>query len=116
MRVAVVGPCGSGKSTVVEQLRRWGYDAFTVSQEHSIVRDLWRRRSPDALIYLHVDYHVLQARRGQNWPRPVYERQLERLDNARRHATLLIDTGRASVEETMARVVAALERAGQQPN
>lgn len=109
-RVVVVGPCGAGKSTVVEQLRRWGYDAFTVSQEHSIVPDLWRRRAPDALIYLHVEYPVLQARRGAAWPHALYERQMERLEDARRHATLVIDTGAAGINETMARVVAALEQ------
>lgn len=110
-RVAVVGPCGAGKSTVVEQLRRWGYDAFSVGQEHSIVPDLWRRRAPDALIFLHVEYPVLQDRRGTTWPHALYERQMERLEDARRHATLEIDTGTAGINETMARVVAALEHA-----
>ena len=54
MRVAVVGPCAAGKSTIVEQLIQWGYDAYVVGQEHSAVQDLWRRQSPDALIFLEV--------------------------------------------------------------
>src|SRR5919199_4351070 len=90
-RVAVVGPCASGKSTVVEQLRRWGYDAFSVGQEHSVIRTLWRRRSPDALIFLHVDFATLQARRGADLPQALYEEQLERLRDARSHATLVVD-------------------------
>src|ERR687885_272381 len=91
IRVAVVGPCASGKSTVVEQLRQWGYDAFSVGQEHSVIRTLWRRRSPDALIFLYVDFPTLQARRGANWPQALYEEQLERLRDARSHATLVVD-------------------------
>ena len=110
LRVAVVGPCASGKSTVVEQLRRWGYDAFSVSQEHSVVRDLWRRRAPEALVYLDVSYDTLTARRGRGWPRAVYEQQIARLEDARRHATIVVDTGATSVSGTLARIVAALER------
>jgi adenylate kinase family enzyme len=110
LRVAIVGTCGSGKTTVADQLREWGYDAFAVGQEHSIVSDLWRRRSPDALIVLEVDYPTLQARRGESWPRALYDEQLGRLEDARSHATVVIDTSQDSLSQTLARVLAALDR------
>lgn len=113
LRVAVVGPCAAGKSTVVEQLRRWGFDAFAVGQEHSVVRDLWRRRGPDALVYLHVSYETVTNRRGPSWPRSLYDEQLDRLEDARRRATIVVDTGETSLSGTLARVVAALERQGE---
>ncbi|MBP9503378.1 MAG: hypothetical protein KBF17_14555, partial [Candidatus Promineofilum sp.] len=48
LRVAVVGPCASGKSTLVAALRAAGYDARHPAQEHSFVKDMWRRRvDPD---------------------------------------------------------------------
>jgi adenylate kinase family enzyme len=110
IRVAIVGPCASGKSTVAEQLRSWGFDAYPVGQEHSIVSDLWRRRAPDAVVYLEVDYQTVRSRRGEHWPEAIYQQQQARLADARRHATVIVDTGRAGISQTMARVLAALER------
>jgi hypothetical protein len=95
---------------VVDQLRRWGYDAFIVGQEHSVIKDLWRHQSPDALIFLHADYESIQQRRGRAWPRWIYDLQTDRLRDARRNATVVINTSRASVHETLAKVARALVR------
>src|SRR5919206_4073660 len=64
-RIAVVGVCGSGKTTIVEQLRRMGYDAYVVSQEHSIIRDLWNHREPAALVFLEARLETVRARRNK---------------------------------------------------
>jgi hypothetical protein len=95
---------------VADQLRRWGYDAFIVGQEHSVIKDLWRHQSPDALIYLHADYESIQQRRGRAWPRWIYDLQANRLSDARGNATVVIDTSQASIHETLAKVARALER------
>jgi adenylate kinase family enzyme len=108
MRVAVVGPCSSGKSTIVERLSQRGVDAYAVSQEHSIIRRLWDHQRPDALVYLHVRYETIQRRRGAAWPRWIYDAQIERLRDAREHAAVVLDTGEISVDETISRIMDAL--------
>ncbi len=108
MRIAVVGPCSSGKSTIVERLRERGFDAYAVSQEHSIISRLWDHRSPDRLVYLHVDYEIVQQRRGPNWPRWIYDAQIERLRDASDHATIVLDTGKFGVDETVERIARAV--------
>jgi adenylate kinase family enzyme len=108
MRVAVVGPCSSGKSTIVERLREHGIDAYAVSQEHSIIRRLWDHQQPDAVVYLHVRYETIQQRRGTAWPRWIYDAQIERLRDARDHATIVLDTGDISVDETVSRIMDGL--------
>jgi len=35
VRIAVVGPCGAGKSILADALRENGYDARQIAQEHS---------------------------------------------------------------------------------
>jgi adenylate kinase family enzyme len=95
MRIAVVGPCASGKSTLVSRLTARGVDAYAVGQEHSDVPDLWARRAPDRLVLLDLSLNTLRARRSNPfWPRWVYERQLVRLIDARAHADLIVDTDR----------------------
>ncbi len=52
LRVTVVGPCASGKSTLVKALKMHGIDARAAAQEHSAVAALWSRSDPDVLIAL----------------------------------------------------------------
>jgi adenylate kinase family enzyme len=110
MRVAVVGTCASGKSTIVDHLRRLGYDAFVVSQEHSIVRDLWNHQQPDKLVYLRADFRVIQGRRGASWPRWIYDAQIERLRDAQENASIIVDTSALTLPETIALIVTAISR------
>jgi adenylate kinase len=107
-RIAVVGVCGSGKTTIVEQLRRMGYDAYVVSQEHSIIRDLWNHREPAALVFLEARLETVRARRDKEWPRWIYELQQDRLADARAHATVTIETDGRSIEETVDVIADAL--------
>lgn len=93
MRVAVVGPCASGKSTLVTALEACGLDAYAVAQEHSDIGELWARRQPERLIYLDVSLNTLrERRRNPFWPCWVYDLQLGRLTDARSRADLVIDT------------------------
>lgn len=99
--IVVVGPCASGKTTLVDALRRLGYDAYAVAQEHSIIRHLWRKRNPDVLIALDLDLTAVRERRSPTWSSDIYARQHERLQPAFEAADLLIDTGKHDIDEAL---------------
>jgi deoxyadenosine/deoxycytidine kinase len=101
-RIVVVGPCASGKSTLVSRLRGKGYDAHAVAQEHSAVRDLWKRKDPDALIALDVSLEEVRNRRSPDWLEAVYQRQHERLASAYAAADLTIDTAEHDADAVLA--------------
>lgn len=100
LRVAVVGPCASGKSTLVSALRAAGYDARHPAQEHSFVPDMWRRLvDPDVLIYLDLSHAAYRQRRPKDDAGPEYlDLQRERLAHARAHADVVIDTSKMTAE------------------
>ena len=96
-RISVVGPCASGKSTLVRALRMHGYDAHVTSQEHSGVPHLWQRQHPDILIALKVDLESVRLRRRDpRWRRDIWRAQQERLADAYAHADLIADTSARS--------------------
>ena len=110
LRIAVVGPCASGKSTLTAALRAAGYEARMPAQEHSYVPDMWRRLvDPDVLIYLDISYEALLERRPHFGEREYLEREKARLAHAREHADLVVDTSELAAEAVAARVVAFLE-------
>lgn len=91
--IGVVGPCGSGKSTLVEGLEKHGYECRHIAQEHSYVPDMWQLiTQPGILIYLNASFAVSTARAKLNWLEKDHDEQLRRLSHARAHANLLIDT------------------------
>lgn len=96
--IVVVGPCASGKTTLVDALKHLGYNAYAVAQEHSIIRDLWKKRDPDVLIALDLDLAVVRERRSPTWSAEIYDRQHERLKPAFEAADLLIDTGEHDID------------------
>jgi chloramphenicol 3-O-phosphotransferase len=112
LRIAVVGPCSSGKSTLAKALKALGYDARHPAQEHSYVPDMWQRISkPDRLIYLDVDYTTSRQRRPylDGGPqRLVIQRQ--RLAHARQHCDFYLDTSSLSPDEVYQAVLHFLER------
>ncbi len=112
MRVVLVGPCGAGKSTIAQELAQHGIDVVVVGQEHSIVRDLWRRPKPDLLVFLDASLETVRARRGADWPEWLYRTEQQRLAEARAHADLVLDTGALTVEEAVARILEAMEARG----
>src|SRR5687767_8947977 len=109
-KIVVVGPCASGKSTLVAALRALGYDAHVSGQEHSEIATLWQHSQPDVLIALDVDITAVRDRRGDSWPEWLHDLQVQRLAGASRAANLAIDTTTLSPQTVVDRVVAYLER------
>ncbi len=108
LRITVVGHCAAGKSTLVGALRRHGYYAHAVAQEHSGIIWLWRHAASDVLIYLDVPLSTVRARRGAEWPQAIYDAQEIRLTDARAHADLVLDSSTESIATMTARAIAFL--------
>jgi deoxyadenosine/deoxycytidine kinase len=91
--IGVVGPCGSGKSTLITGLNQHGYTCRHIAQEHSYAPAMWQIISkPDLLIYLHASFQISTARRKLNWVESDHAEQLRRLSHAREHANIIINT------------------------
>ncbi len=109
-RVVVVGPCASGKTTLVKHLQAEGIDAHVSGQEHSSVRNLWRRLEPDVLVALNLDLATLRQRRHPTWPAALFGVQRARLKDAFELADIVIDTSEASPDEVFEAVWAVIAR------
>ena len=110
-RIAVVGVCAAGKTTLVERLRDAGYDAVQCGQEHSHIPRMWQLLTrPEILIYLTASFAVVRARRQPPLPRFLYEAQVRRLAHAREHAQLVIDTDERSPDAVAELALETLER------
>lgn len=104
--IGLVGPCGAGKSTLAARLRARGYRVKHIAQEHSFVRDMWKRLvNPDVLIFLDASYAVTNARRKLGWSEADYQEQHRRLAHARQHADLYLFTDAMSVDEVEAQIL-----------
>ncbi|MGH9174456.1 MAG: hypothetical protein ACRD1H_08865, partial [Vicinamibacterales bacterium] len=102
MRIAVVGSCASGKTSVVAGLRERGIDAWAVAQEHSGVPELWRHLGPDWLVLLDTTLETVRNRRDdQAWPEWIFHVQQERLSSARTNADAVIVTDALTVDEVV---------------
>ncbi len=106
LKVEIVGPCASGKTTLIAALEERGLWGKLIAQEHSYVPDMWSRLTgPDVLVYLHVSYSVSLERRHMNWSYHEYLEQIHRLENALQHADLYIDTDPLTSEQVLQRVL-----------
>ena len=104
--IGVVGPCGSGKSTLVAGLEKQGYRCRHIAQEHSYVQYMWQKiTNPDVLIFLECSFENSTIRRKLNWLPTEYEEQLRRLSHAREHSHLIIDTNNLSTDEVLVRAL-----------
>ncbi|MBT3314448.1 MAG: hypothetical protein HN390_07515 [Anaerolineae bacterium] len=104
--IGVVGPCSSGKSTLVAGLKKRGVSVRQIAQEHSYVKDMWQRLSdPELLVFLNVSYPIAQERRKLSWTAGEYEKQTHRLRHARQHADLYLDTDKLTPEEILKKVL-----------
>ncbi len=105
--IGVVGPCGSGKSTLITGLEKRGYCCRHIAQEHSYVKQMWQViTKPDVLVFLQCSFENSTNRRKLNWMPADYEEQQRRLSHARAHADLVIDTDSLDEQQVLA---AALE-------
>jgi deoxyadenosine/deoxycytidine kinase len=117
VQVGVVGPCAAGKSTLIAGLRQRGYRAKHIAQEHSYVADMWQRLTqPDILIYLDVSYPLTLQRRNLNWNQAEYAEQNRRLQHARKHANLYINTDPLTVQEVLEKVLVFLSTPTSSPH
>jgi deoxyadenosine/deoxycytidine kinase len=104
--IGIVGPCAAGKTTLVRELRARGYTVRHIAQEHSYVPYMWQRIAhPDLLVFLDVSYPVTLQRRRLNWSQAEYQEQLRRLQHARQHADLILDTDPLTPEAIVERLV-----------
>ncbi len=111
LRVAVVGTCASGKTSVVAALRERGIDAYAVAQEHSAIATLWQHLEPDRLVYLDNRLDTVRRRRDDDsWPEWIYQLQQQRLRNARDQANVVVKTDDLDIDEIVSRILGDLEK------
>lgn len=109
--IGVVGVCASGKSTLIEGLNSRGFRTRHIAQEHSYVKDMWRRiTNPDILVFLDVSFEVSYQRRKMDWSKADYEEQQSRLSHARQNANIYIDTSTLSTDEVLNSVIDELRK------
>ena len=110
--VGVVGPCGSGKSTLIAGLEQHGYTCRHIAQEHSYVQSMWQRiTNPDILIFLDASFPVSTARRKLSWQKDDHDEQYRRLAHARQHAHVVIDTDPLTPEQVLQKALSFLQNA-----
>jgi deoxyadenosine/deoxycytidine kinase len=108
--IGVVGVCASGKSTLIAGLEARGYRGRHIAQEHSYVKDMWKRiTNPDVLIFLDASYPVTVERNKMNWNEADWQEQQRRLIHAREHADYYIQTDAYSAEQVLEEVVGFIE-------
>lgn len=108
--IGVVGPCGSGKSTLIAALAQHGYACRHIAQEHSYVQAMWQIvTKPDILIYLGASFPVSTQRTKLDWHEKDHSEQLRRLAHAHEHAHLVVDTDVLTPEQVLQKVLDYLE-------
>jgi len=114
--VGIVGVCASGKSTLIAGLEAHGIRTRHIAQEHSYVKDMWKRiTNPDILIFLDASYPVTLKRRQFNWTEEDWAEQQRRLIHARLCANLYVNTDELSIEQVMKIVITFIESDSKQP-
>lgn len=109
--IGIVGPCGSGKSTLVKNLEQRGYRCRHIAQEHSYVKHMWQViTNPDVLIFLQCSFENSTTRRKLNWLPSDYEEQQRRLSHAREHAHIIIETDPLNADEVLAQALDYLKK------
>jgi deoxyadenosine/deoxycytidine kinase len=111
--VGIVGPCGAGKSTLINGLKSYGITTRHIAQEHSYVGNMWQRiTNPRFLIFLDASYAETIRRRQLNWTLEEYQEQHRRLAHARAHADLYIFTDLLSPHEIVSQTLDFLKQKG----
>jgi deoxyadenosine/deoxycytidine kinase len=116
LQIIIVGPCASGKTTLVRNLWARGYaGARVVAQEHSGVLDLWKMRGkPDVLIYLDAQLDTIAARQHRtDWTVEYLSEQLRRLHGAWLACDLYLPTDDLNPPEVLDRVLKFLSNSAE---
>jgi hypothetical protein len=109
--IGIVGVCASGKSTLIGELQRLGYNCRHIAQEHSYVPNMWQRlTNPDVLIYLSASYETTITRRNLNWTREEYQIQLDRLNHAQLNAQIHIETDQLTALEVVQTAIKHIDK------
>ncbi|MFN8398641.1 MAG: AAA family ATPase [Anaerolineales bacterium] len=109
--IGVVGPCGSGKSTLIRGLEEHGYRCRHIAQEHSYVKQMWQIiTKPDILIFLECSFENSTQRRKLNWVVADHEEQLRRLSHAYEHAHIIINTNTLDETSVLTQALAFLKK------
>lgn len=109
MRIAVVGVCASGKTTLVKGLKDAGYDAYNVAQEHSGIHNFWNKHHPDILVMIDATLPAIKKRRLVYWDQERLDVQHRRLADAKAHANLFIQTDAYNADEVREQVIDYIE-------
>ncbi len=111
--IAIVGPCAAGKSSLIAALSERGFNARHIAQEHSYVPDMWQRLThPDLLIFLDASHPVTCKRRNLNWTEAEWAEQERRLNHARQHADLYLETDDLTPEDVLHQVLEFISSKG----
>ncbi|WP_256324563.1 hypothetical protein [Selenomonas ruminantium] len=105
LKIAIVGVCASGKTTLVAGLKAAGYDAYNVAQEHSGIHDFWAKRHPDILVMIDATMPAIHKRRVVYWDESRLEVQHKRLADAKAHADLYIQTDQYNAQQVRDKVI-----------
>ena len=107
--IGVVGPCCSGKSSLVRALRARGYPAKDIAQEHSFAPRMWQIiGQAGGLIFLDVSYPAALQRRRMDWRPEDLAEERRRLRHAREHCDLYVNTDGLTQEQVLDRVLGFL--------
>lgn len=105
MLIAVVGVCASGKTTLVKNLKDAGFSAYNVAQEHSCIKKFWNKHQPEYLIMIDAGLAAIKKRRLVYWDESRLAAQHERLQDAKAHADLYIQTDDLDASQVLRKVV-----------
>ncbi len=109
MKIAIVGVCASGKTTLVAGLKEAGYDAYNVAQEHSCVHNFWAKKNPDILVMIDATLPAIHKRRLVYWGEDRLVTQHKRLADAKAHADLYIQTDELDAAAVRQKVIEFVE-------
>lgn len=110
-RIAIVGTCASGKTSISSALRNRGHDAYAVAQEHSAIPELWAHLKPERVVYLEASLKTVRRRRDDDaWPEWIYHVQVARLANARDSADLIVVTDDMTPDQIVEQICDDLDR------
>ncbi len=107
--IGVVGNCAAGKTTLVEGLKRRGYQAVNIPQEHSVTPRFWRKFNVDFLVMLSCTLASAQARRQVPWGQERLDQQAAILADAKDNCHLYLPTDDYTIPEVLEHVIQVFE-------